>query len=271
MFYICPICHSELTPFTASWQCSNGHCFDCAKEGYVNLLPVNKKKSKDPGDNKNMMMARREFLNAGFYEHLSHRINELAMEWGSAANNILDLGCGEGYYSQRLFEHLQYHNKNIKLQGVDISKSAIRYAAKRYKDLNFCIASAYDLPFENNSFDLLLKIYAPSKDSEIKRVVRENGIVIIVSAGPTHHFSIKEMIYEKPRLHELVNKKLDGFTCCHQERLINQLSLHDETDIENFLEMTPYAWKLSKEKKGLLKKNVLNCELDFLIEIYKKS
>jgi len=82
-----------------------------AKEGYVNLLPVQKKNSKDPGDNKQMMFARREFLNEGYYQGLSDKVNELAIEFGADAKQILDIGCGEGYYSQRLFNVLsQQHD-----------------------------------------------------------------------------------------------------------------------------------------------------------------
>lgn len=268
--YICPICRENLSFQHNSWHCINGHCFDRAKEGYVNLLPVNKKKSKDPGDNKDMMFARREFLNAGYYQHLSERVNQLAIEWQSSANAILDLGCGEGYYSHRLIQAFERTSHKVNFQGLDISRSAIKYAAKRYKELNFCIASAYELPFADNTFDLALRIFAPSKVTELSRVLNNDGILITVSPDKTHHFAIKKMIYALPKYHDDGDSELLGFSLCHQERLISNLVLNDAVAIEHFLQMTPYAWKLTQAQKKQLMEKGLACELDFSIKIYRK-
>ena len=119
MTYICPLCRSELVQDGKQWRCGQNHSFDQAKEGYVNLLPVQKKNSRDPGDNKQMMQARRAFLNAGYYQALSDRVNELAQEYGKGQPEILDLGCGEGYYSERLQQAV-----GGELYGLDISRTA---------------------------------------------------------------------------------------------------------------------------------------------------
>ncbi|BDM64531.1 23S rRNA (guanine(745)-N(1))-methyltransferase [Shewanella sp. NFH-SH190041] len=268
MTYQCPVCQGALTLDAHSYCCAKGHRFDCAKEGYVNLLPVNKKKSKDPGDNKAMIFARRAFLSAGFYQHLSERINQLAEQWQPEASTILDLGCGEGYYSHRLFQSLTAEPRQ--LFGLDISRSAIRYAAKRYPELKFCVASAYEMPFVSNRFDLALRVYAPSKEAELARVMADKGILITVSPGPTHHYAIKELIYAHPRLHGDKGQELSGFVRVHQERLCSELVLPAGEMVGHFLEMTPYAWKLTAEQKGNLVANGLKCELDFLIEIHQK-
>jgi len=241
-----------------------------AKEGYVNLLPVQKKNSKDPGDNQQMMFARREFLNAGYYQILSDRVNQLALQYASSAQQILDIGCGEGYYSHRLYNALVAHHFCY-LQGVDISKSAIKYAAKRYPNLSFCVASAYEMPIPSNSIDLAIRIYAPSKVEELQRIMAPSGILITVSPGPLHHFALKQQIYDQPRLHPESEARVDGFECLHQERLSAQLDLNDSKDIGNFLEMTPYAWKFTAEQKQAFSQRGLSCELDFQIEVHRIS
>ncbi|KEK27971.1 23S rRNA methyltransferase [Shewanella xiamenensis] len=241
-----------------------------AKEGYVNLLPVQKKNSKDPGDNQQMMFARREFLNAGYYQILSDRVNQLALQYASSAQQILDIGCGEGYYSHRLYNALVAHHFCY-LQGVDISKSAIKYAAKRYPNLSFCVASAYEMPIPSNSIDLAIRIYAPSKVEELQRIMAPSGILITVSPGPLHHFALKQQIYDQPRLHPESEARVDGFECLHQERLSAQLELNDSKDIGNFLEMTPYAWKFTAEQKQAFTQRGLSCELDFQIEVHRIS
>ncbi|PKG77848.1 23S rRNA (guanine(745)-N(1))-methyltransferase [Shewanella sp. Actino-trap-3] len=272
MSYICPICSAPLVKQQNAWQCEQRHQFDCAKEGYVNLLPVQKKKTKDPGDNKEMMFARREFLNQGFYQPLSDKVNQLAFEYAPDANKILDIGCGEGYYSHRLFEALQsVTQSHCELFGVDISKSAIRYAAKRYSDLHFCVASAFEMPLANNSFDLAIRIYAPSKIEELQRVIKPGGILITVSPGPTHHYALKKKIYSEPKLHPQGPLVLDGFTYLAHEALSYSLSLTHADDIDHFLNMTPYAWKLSDSQKSQIIEQGLECEIDFKIEIHQRE
>ncbi|MDI5837705.1 23S rRNA (guanine(745)-N(1))-methyltransferase [Shewanella xiamenensis] len=270
MQYICPLCALPLTLTQRTWGCPQAHKFDMAKEGYVNLLPVQKKNSKDPGDNQQMMFARREFLNAGYYQILSDRVNQLALQYASSAQQILDIGCGEGYYSHRLYNALVAHHFCY-LQGVDISKSAIKYAAKRYPNLSFCVASAYEMPIPSNSIDLAIRIYAPSKVEELQRIMAPSGILITVSPGPLHHFALKQQIYDQPRLHPESEAGVDGFECLHQERLSAQLDLNDSKDIGNFLEMTPYAWKFTAEQKQAFSQRGLSCELDFQIEVHRIS
>lgn len=270
MNYACPICRQMLTLDARTWSCANNHRFDCAKEGYVNLLPVQKKRSKDPGDNKEMMLARREFLNQGYYQHLSDRVNELAVEFAANASAGLDIGCGEGYYSHRLHDVLNQHNQ-FSLQGVDISKSALRYAAKRYKAIDFCVASSFEMPFSDASFDFMLRIYAPSLDEELHRVAKRGAILITVSAGPMHHFALKELIYDNPQQHIETPSVISGFERLHGENLVSDLVLLPSNDIKHFLDMTPYSWKLNDEQKQTLIAQGLTCQLDFKIEVFRAN
>ncbi|WP_394203482.1 23S rRNA (guanine(745)-N(1))-methyltransferase [Shewanella waksmanii] len=268
MSYNCPLCQLPLQLSERTWSCANNHRFDCAKEGYVNLLPVQKKRSKDPGDNKEMMLARREFLTQGYYQHLSDRVNELARQYAAGASAGLDIGCGEGYYSHRLHRVLNEHH-SFTLHGVDISKSALKYASKRYKDIDFCVASSFEMPFANGSFDFMLRIYAPSLDKELRRVAKEAGILITVSAGPMHHFMLKELIYDNPKLHIDSPSAIEGFELIHGENLVSELILSKSNDIKHFLDMTPYSWKLTAEQKQTLIEQGISCQLDFKIEVFK--
>lgn len=270
MNYRCPICQQPLSLKQTTWYCLNNHRFDCAKEGYVNLLPVQKKRSKDPGDNKEMMFARREFLNKGYYQVMSDRVNQLAAEYGEQATSGLDIGCGEGYYSHRLHQAMAQRGA-FTLNGVDISKSALKYAAKRYPDIDFCVASSFEMPFEDKSFDLLLRIYAPSLDAELRRVAKSGATLITVSAGPQHHFALKELIYDNPRPQPDIISQIAGFTHLYSERVEQNLQLNDSADIQHFLTMTPYSWKLTDEQKQRLMSGSLSCELDFKIEVFRAS
>lgn len=272
MPYICPICSAPLTLCDKSWVCPQRHQFDNAKEGYVNLLPVQKKKTKDPGDNKEMMIARREFLNKGFYQPLSDKVNQLAVQYHPQAETLLDIGCGEGYYSHRLFETIQKTSAGqCQLFGLDISKSAIKSAAKRYCDLQFCVASVFEMPFANNSIDLAIRIYAPSKVEELQRVMKPGSILITVSPGPMHHYALKQKIYSQPRLHPQESLVLEGFHYLSHESLSYQLTLSQTDDIQHFLSMTPYAWKLSDMQKRQIIEQGLECEIDFKIEIHQRE
>lgn len=270
MSYLCPICAQPLQQQEKSFCCDKRHQFDQAKEGYVNLLPVQKKSSKNPGDNKEMMQARREFLDQGFYQPLSDRVNQIAQNaLGELTTpHILDLGCGEGYYTNRLANSLN----SVKYQcyGLDISKSAIRYAAKRYKNIRFCVASAYDTPFADASLDLITRIYAPSQNSELKRLIKPGGHLLTVTPASNHLFELKQKIYQNPEKHSMTPELIEGFELIRQERLTEMLCLSDATDCRNLLEMTPFAWKMSDEQKAELCSTVLKLTLDFNINLYKR-
>lgn len=270
MSYLCPICAQPLHQQEKSFCCDKRHQFDQAKEGYVNLLPVQKKSSKNPGDNKEMMQARREFLDRGFYQTLSDRVNQIAQDvlCDLPSPQLLDLGCGEGYYTNRLASSLTAHD--YQCDGLDISKSAIRYAAKRYKNIRFCVASAYDTPFADASQDLITRIYAPSQDSELKRLIKPGGHLLTVTPASDHLFELKQKIYQNPEKHSMNPELIEGFELVRQEQLTDVITLSDATDCRNLLEMTPFAWKMSDEQKTELCRTALKLTLDFNINLYKR-
>ena len=168
---LCPFCQQTLTRTESrSFTCENRHNFDVSKEGYINLLPVNKKKSKSPGDNDMMVKARRDFLEEGFYDPLVMEIKSVInkeLKFDSNSITILDSGCGEGYYSEKALNNLDEIKSNI--YGTDISKYAVKHAAKRYKDNLYFVSSIYNLPVEKDSIDLILSVFSPNDSKEFGR------------------------------------------------------------------------------------------------------
>ncbi|MDX8000035.1 23S rRNA (guanine(745)-N(1))-methyltransferase [Xenorhabdus sp. Reich] len=270
MSYQCPLCHSSLLFTHHQWRCENNHQFDCAKEGYVNLLPVQHKRSKEPGDSVEMMQARRAFLHSGQYQALQQktieRLNEFLPE---SATMLLDIGCGEGYYTAAVQEQLNFH-RNLAVHGLDVAKVAIRYGAKRYPNVNFCVASSHRLPFADGSLDGILRIYAPCKATELARVVKSDGIVLTVTPGPRHLYQLKELIYQEVHLHPENHEQWDGFELISTETLAYDMSLDGE-QAHNLLQMTPFAWRASeKVKADLMSRKQFNCEADFTLKVYRR-
>ncbi|SFU66630.1 23S rRNA (guanine(745)-N(1))-methyltransferase [Xenorhabdus koppenhoeferi] len=270
MSYQCPLCHLPLLFVHRQWRCENNHQFDCTKEGYVNLLPVQHKRSKEPGDSIEMMQARRAFLHSGHYRALQQKSIALLNEYlPEDAEMLLDIGCGEGYYTAAVQEQLNFHRKLV-VYGLDVAKVAVRYGAKRYPNVNFCVASSYRLPFADNSLDGVLRIYAPCKATELARVVKPHGIVLMVTPGSRHLYQLKELIYQEVHLHPDNCEQWDGFELISTETLAYEMSLNGE-QAHDLLQMTPFAWRASEEvKTHLILKKQFNCEADFTLKMYRR-
>lgn len=269
--FVCPLCQSTFSQQKNTQICQNNHHFDIAKEGYLNLLPVNAKNSKNPGDNKEMMMARREFLNSAGYLPLAEKLAELISQLlaDKTEATLLDLGCGEGYYTNILANSLP---SSATINALDISKVAIRYAAKRYKKINFCVASAYDVPLVDGSIDALVRIYAPSLDSELFRIIKADGYLMTVTPAPRHLYELREKIYEKVNAHASESETPSGFKKIQQIKLNYMLQIEEEKILKALVQMTPFAWKFTPQAmQSLLAEKKWAIECDFNIEVYQKS
>ena len=169
----CPLCAQPLDRQDTRYLCPRGHSFDRAAAGYVHLLPANKLHSKDPGDDKAMAAARNRFLSGGYYDPLRDALTRLALAYAPDRAQILDAGCGEGYYSAALFQALLQAGKHPRMAGVDLSKHALRRAAKRQGSIEFAVASVYDLPVADQQIDLLVNCFSPLALEEFLRVLGE--------------------------------------------------------------------------------------------------
>lgn len=270
MPFSCPLCHAPLSRREKSFVCPQRHQFDLAKEGYVNLLPVQHKRSRDPGDSAEMMNARRAFLDAGHYQPLRDMITDiLQVRLSTQATAVLDIGCGEGYYTRAFADIAQQHGAQT--LGLDVSKAAIRAAAKRYPQVMFCVASSHRLPFEDCSIDGLIRIYAPCKAEELVRVVKPEGVVITVAPGPRHLMELKGLIYDDVQLHPENSGEIAGFNVVEKQSLAYEMALSGPEAIA-LLQMTPFAWRAKPEVwEKLTATDEFRCQTDFSIHCLQRE
>ncbi|MGP3593284.1 23S rRNA (guanine(745)-N(1))-methyltransferase [Vagococcus sp. WN89Y] len=270
MSFSCPLCHAPLSRQERSFVCPERHQFDIAKEGYVNLLPVQHKRSRYPGDNAQMMQARRAFLDAGHYQPLRDMLATLLqMHLPTQADALLDIGCGEGYYTHAFAEIAGQHGAQA--YGLDVSKAAIRAAARRYPQAMFCVASSHRLPFNDNSIDALVRIYAPCKAQELARVVKKEGMVFTAAPGPRHLLELKGLIYDDVQLHAPNSGEIDGFKVVEEHSLSYELSVTGEQAVA-LLQMTPFAWRAKPEVwEQLAATENFRCQADFSIHCLQRD
>lgn len=278
----CPVCRERLLLSAEGYQCSKNHTFDAARQGYVNFLLSHKKHSKEPGDSPEMIMSRRRFLGLGLYHRVSDGVNEAIAgalresEKGSAFA-ILDAGCGEGFYLQRLKESLARslgNNYAIDYYGVDISKFAVRQATQRDKTMSWFVASIIDLPFAPSSFDIVLNIFSPANFAEFSRILRETGSLVIVSPGPRHLNGLRDIIYPIAREHaapDLSEQAREHFLLPTTTRVNYPVELKSGTEIMDLLAMTPYYWNIDLSTKSKVEAlDHLALDVDVEIRVFKK-
>lgn len=271
MSYQCPLCQQPLLLNQRVYSCLNHHQFDQAKEGYVNLLPVQHKRSKQPGDSADMMQARRHFLDAEHYQPLQQQVCDLLVRvLPQPPVSVLDIGCGEGYYTHEVANRLEAQGE-AKVYGLDVAKIAVRAGAKRYGNVEFCVASSHRLPFSDNQFDAVLRIYAPCKAEELARVVRPQGYVLTVTPGPRHLMQFKALIYQDVQLHDTTPEEMPGFTLVEEQQLSYPMTLNSE-ESGALLQMTPFAWRARPEVWGILATTEqFSCETDFTLRLWQRD
>ena len=278
----CPVCRNPLLNSADGYQCSNNHTFDAAREGYVNLLLAHKKNSKEPGDNKDMIRSRRRFLDLGLYNNISEGINEavagdLPGPGKERAFNILDAGCGEGFYLKRLKVFLAQRPGTrvpVDYYGVDISKFAVRQATQRDRTMDWFVAGIKDLPFSQSSFDMVLNVFSPADFPEFSRVLAETGGLLIVSPGPRHLNGLREVIYPNAREHApstISEEAKQLFSLSSEMRINYQIELTSRESIMDLLAMTPYFWNIDLKTKARVEAlDRLALDVDVEIRVFKK-
>lgn len=265
MSFICPVCQSPIIKREKNFVCENGHNFDIAKSGYVNLLLGSS--PKNHGDNKLMALARRDFLAKDFYAPLKDTICKTICDFAIDGSVILDCGCGEGYYTSAISECAE----KSAVFGTDISKDELSIAAKRDKLTSYAVASSFSLPFSDESVDILLEIFSPYCDAEFKRVLKKDGIMVIVYPLENHLWELKQAIYANPYKNEVADTSVSGFELIRNYEVKMLLDLQSQNDIKNLFMMTPYYYKTSeKDQKKIEKLDSLAVNAQFGISVYKK-
>ena len=256
MNILCPICHQELKKIEKTFICNNRHSFDIARQGYLNL---NTAKSNS-GDSKEMNIARDKFLNTNAYKFLKDEIIKTISN--IKPDSLLDLGCGTGYYTKDF-------PSNNKI-GIDLSKSTLKIASSKDKETLYILTTIFDLPFSNNSIDLITNLFVPLSKKEISRVLKDNGYLVYVRPNINHLLELKEVLYEEIKLNEIEEINIEGLKLIKEYSINNFVNLNNE-DLLNLFAMTPYFYKSSnKDKEKLNEINELEINFDFLISIYQK-
>ncbi len=244
--YRCPVCGLPLEQVERAYRCENRHSFDVAREGYVNLLLANQKKSRDGGDSREMLTHRREFLDAGYYAPLRDRVAELITGYVAGVPNpvVLESGCGEGYYLGGVMGRTAG-----RFIGVDISKPGVAMAAKRCKGAQVAVGTAFDLPVLDGVADVAFSIFAPYLPAEFARVLKPGGLLITVKPDAGHLHSLRAMIYDEVTPYEPdTNDDLEiDFERVFTERVAFPFTLRTSADVGNLYRMTPFYWHSSAE------------------------
>ncbi|MBQ3090208.1 MAG: methyltransferase domain-containing protein [Oscillospiraceae bacterium] len=267
----CPICAAPLRREDRSYRCQKGHSYDRAKEGYVHLLPANKKHSKNPGDDKGMAAARNRFLSGDWYLCLRRTLESLAAETPGQRLTLLDSGCGEGYYTQGMARALKEQGRTAAVCGVDLSKTSVRYAAKRLPEGEFAVASVYHLPIGTDSIDLLVNCFSPLALEEFSRVLKKGGHFLYVVPGPRHLWEMKEVLYEQPYPNEELSPDYPGFERLKVVKVEEKITLPDSQTIMDLFQMTPYYWKTPASGTARLAKlEQLDLTISFAVHVYRR-
>ena len=271
VYWRCPNCGLPLFSNHTGYSCENGHSFDRAKQGYCNFLLANQKNSKEPGDDMAMIDSRRRFLQEGHYTPLLNKIIEALIQVLHARNKgslkLFDMGCGEGFYLNRIQTALAERWPEVNAFGVDISKFANRRAASLYKNAEFAVASVFNLPVVDHQADILLNIFSPFDSEEALRVIAAQGVLVRVSPGPRHLFELKEKLYETVTLHE-PPKLPEGFQLVSSHDVQFKLELDASGSLQSLLGMTPLNYHGNSQAKAELSlAGAFAVSADFIVQI----
>ncbi|NLE07544.1 MAG: hypothetical protein GX627_02965 [Parcubacteria group bacterium] len=279
-FLSCPIDGSDMVSLGKSVCCVNKHSFDVSKEGYINMLTSDKRFKQKIGDVKDMLLARSNFLQSGYYNFLSEEINKIAIRYLQNNNNkdgcILEVGCGTAFYLKRLKDNIDNDlKKEFCYFGTDISKEAIKISAKKYKDINFIVADTYfKIPIKNKTVKIILNIFSPRNPEEFSRLLDDKGIIITVIPNENH---LNELI-EKFGLVKVEQEKkkhlmdaLDGqFDKIEDYNFTKKISLKSNSIID-LIKMGP-SYKCLNDKKIIniknMNKNLLEVTASFNILVF---
>lgn len=247
----CPLDGKPLQRVAATWRCANGHAFDVASQGYANLLPVQYKRSRDPGDSKEMVAARRRFLNSGAYQPIAEAVSHAVLAGLPATASCLDAGCGEGYYLRQLSAAAADMRQRLAIVGVDISKWAVLAAAKQDQRPAWLVGSNAKLPVQSATLDRVLCLFGFPAYAEFARVLKPGGQLLLVDPGPDHLRELRQIIYPtlKPERDTALPAPV-GFSPLTTQTVRFSFALAGAEPIADLLAMTPHLHRASAEGRA---------------------
>ncbi len=273
--WACPLCAAPLTEDAAgALRCPAGHSFDRAKEGYWHLLPVQEMRSRAPGDSREMVAARRAFLEAGYYAPFGAALGELALEYGAvqpgAPLRLLDAGCGEGWYDRCIAQAFAQAGRPVQLAGFDIAKPAVRLAAKALPAAKYAVASSFAQPVRTGWADLLLNCFSPFAQEEFRRVLRPGGRMIYVVPGAEHLYQMKAVLYDTPYKNPVQEVAYEGFRPIGEREVSGSITV-PAGQLEALFAMTPYYWKTPRGgAERLAALSQLETDISFRFLVFEK-
>ncbi|EWH09359.1 rRNA (guanine-N(1)-)-methyltransferase [Catenovulum agarivorans DS-2] len=272
---ICPLDGELLiqAPNNKFVSCVNKHNFDYAKQGYLNLLPVQFKRSKQPGDDKTMVEARCRFLNSGVYQQIALSVVDLCLQPGSRLS-LLDAGCGEGYYLRQFAQQVA----GAELIGLDISKEAIISAARQNRlaqqNVQYLVASNKSIPIADNSLSHILCMFGFPVYCEFARKLDKSGQLVLVESGENHLIELRQAIYPEVKPFVAANRQEAinaGFKLIDRQQVQYTQTLNNQ-QIQDLLIMTPHGHKASADKLAQLQAlQQFTISIDADISIWQKE
>ncbi len=260
----CPICGEGLCRLDKIYRCVGGHCYDVAKYGYVNLLQSQRSSARNHGDDRAMITARRAFLEKGFYAPLKATLQKKVYFYTDKNAIIADAGCGEGWYTEGLIDRI--------VVGFDISKEALRWAAKRQGFLHLAVASCYHLPLADQSVDGVINFFSPLADQEYARVLKAGGKLFRAVPRERHLWELKEAVYDTPIPNRPEREDLDGMRLLERADVSAVICLEGNEEIRTLFQMTPYYYRTSPADRAKLDSLArLEVRTEFTLLIYEKE
>ncbi|ADO58197.1 putative RNA methyltransferase [Paenibacillus polymyxa] len=250
--FSCPVCSQPMRMVEGkSLLCTNQHCYDLSKHGYLHLSARSHKTKYD----KQLFNSRRMMCNNGFFDPLNEAISCTMMKLMKPLFDqkshlyLLDAGCGEGSHSTHIQDKLTGKGiTELTSVGMDLSKEGIVAAAKAYPDALWCVADLAHCPFANQQFDSILNILSPSNYAEFKRILSEDGCILKV-IPEQYYLQELRCLYEqkKPAYSNdnIVSRFKDQFNLLSAERVTYRFMLNADL-VEPLLHMTPLSWRATK-------------------------
>ena len=259
---ICPVCGGALTQTGRSLRCGAGHCFDLAKEGYVNLL-TGSRPGDATGDSREAARYRRDFLNKGYYAPLREA---LCARFAGRSGRLLDLCCGEGWYSSALAAL-----PGLELWGFDLAREMVRLAAKRGADMSLFVANLSRIPVRSESVDWATLLFAPFLEPKLVRVLKPGGRLTLAVPGRRHLYGLKQAVYDSPYENDEALPPAKSLRLLGTERVTGRITLASQADIQAVFRMTPYYYRTSPADRAKLEPlETLDTEISFVLAEYEK-
>ena len=261
--FACPICQENLTLLESSLKCNNRHSFDLAKFGYVNLAPQIKQSANYDKEN---FQNRQQILEAGFYQAILEVVSDLLSN-SKSAKTILDIGCGEGFYSRKLQES---HSEKT-FYAFDISKDSVQIAAKSEPNwaVNWFVGDLARLPIKDASMDILLDIFSPANYGEFRRVLSKDGILIKVIPTKNHLKEIRQKVQDQLTKKDYSNQDIKNHFQEHFTILSSQTASLTKTitadQLQALLSMTPLLFHVDQTKIDWSQLTEITIEAEILV------